>query len=259
MKFLHLLPLLSLGTAYVIPSEEVLGDLDYKHNVQKKQDQTLEIQYPLDDILDSAPLRVLDSDPSPGFDIQSWIDRVKDTALDYIQDAEQDDDEDEMRNGRPHLPSPLPHPHHPQTTNQTIYQLISSSKHTTNLSAIIDEDPSLIHLLNTTHADHNITLFAPTDRAFAKLPPHLPRPSREFVRAVLKYHLADGVFPALEVFHRQTVPTLLNESIDGRELPQRVTVRAGWRGLKVDFYSRLVAVDIVRPSIPYIYLPRVCN
>lgn len=255
MKFLHFLPLFSICAAYVIPPEEILGDLGYEHNVQKEQDQTVEIQNPLDDVLDSTPVQTLDSDSSQGYDIQSWIDRVKDTALDYIQDAEQDDDEDEIKNGRPHLPFPLPHPHHPSsTTNQTIYQLITSSRYTTNLSAIINEDPSLVQLLNATHADYNITLFAPTDRAFAKLPPHLPRPSREFVRAVMKYHLADGVYPALDVFHRQTAPTLLNESIDGRELPQRVTLRAGWRGLKVDFYSRLVAVDIVCPTSPiYIY------
>lgn len=77
MKFLHFLPLFSICAAYVIPPEEILGDLGYEHNVQKEQDQTVEIQNPLDDVLDSTPVQTLDSDSSQGYDIQSWIDRVK--------------------------------------------------------------------------------------------------------------------------------------------------------------------------------------
>lgn len=61
----------------------------------------------------------------------------------------------------------------------------------------------------------------------------------------MKYHIAPEVYTALTAFHRKTLPILLNEFASGVELPQRITIRAGLRGLKVDFYSWLVAVDIV--------------
>lgn len=253
MKILHLLPLIPLSTAYVIPSEEVLEDLNINkisnekiHFTQKEN-----IQNALDDTLDSFST----AKPKVGTDsrIDSWINRLKDYALDSLEDEDTDeqgytkDDEDIIDSN---LPFPLPHlpfskhHHHDGNSDKTIYQLISSSKYTTNLTKIIDEDESLVHLLNNTN--HNFTLFAPTDHAFAKLPPHLPELSKEFIRAVLHYHLAAGVYSALDVFHHQTLPTLLNETTSGHELPQRVTVRPGLKGLKVNFYGRLVAVDIVR-------------
>ncbi|BCR86582.1 fasciclin domain-containing protein [Aspergillus chevalieri] len=251
MKILHLLPLIPLSTAYVIPSEEVLEDLNINkisnekiHFTQKEN-----IQNALDDTLDSFST----AKPKVGTDsrIDSWINRLKDYALDSLEDEDTDeqgytkDDEDIIDSN---LPFPLPHlpfskhHHHDGNSDKTIYQLISSSKYTTNLTKIIDEDESLVHLLNNTN--HNFTLFAPTDHAFAKLPPHLPELSKEFIRAVLHYHLAAGVYSALDVFHHQTLPTLLNETTSGHELPQRVTVRPGLKGLKVNFYGRLVAVDI---------------
>lgn len=258
MKLLHLLPLIPLSTAYVIPSDEILEKLNIntinhdKAYVQK-QSQKIDLQNTLDDTLDSQ--HTVQSDSRDDHNINSWINRLKDYALDYLQDEDldeqgyNDNDEDIIDQNLPfplpHLPFPNHHHHHHGDSDKTIYQLISTSKYTTNLTKIIDEDESLVHLLNNTN--HNFTLFAPTDHAFAKLPPHLPEPPKDFIRAVLRYHVAAGVYPALDVFHRQTVPTLLNETASGHELPQRLTVRPGWKGLKVNFYSRLVAVDIVRP------------
>jgi uncharacterized surface protein with fasciclin (FAS1) repeats len=250
MKLLHLLPLLPFSTAYVIPSEDVLEDLNIDKISHEKAhlNQKQNIPNILDDTLDSFNTNKPKVDADSRID--SWISRLKDYALDSLQDEGIDDEQgytadEDIIDGNlpfplPHLPFPK-HDHHGDS-DKTIYQLISSSKYTTNLTKIVDEDKSLVHLLNNTN--HNFTLFAPTDHAFAKLPPHLPELPKEFIRAVLRYHLAAGFYPALDVFHHQTLPTLLNETASGHELPQRVTVRPGLKGLKVNFYSRLVAADI---------------
>ena len=266
MKLLHLLPLLPLSAAYVIPSDEVLEDLSLGKDDQQQKikepvhDANQNIQNALDDTLDSLKGLVdSDSEAQDGFDPESWFDHVKDYALNNPDDNDNDSREEKAKYEEDiinqKLPFPLPHlplPHHrpSHTSNKTIYQLLSTSKYTTTLTKIINEDESLVHLLNRTTKyddsdDGKITIFAPTDRAFAKLPPHLPHPSKEFIRAVLRYHIAPGVYTALTAFHRKTLPTLLSESVLGIELPQRLTIRPGLRGLKVDFYSRLVAVDIV--------------
>ena len=261
MKLFHLLPLLSLRAAYVIPSEEVLEDLSLQKEDQQQIKETVHdanknIQNTLDDTLDSLKDLVdSDSDAQDGFDAESWFDHIKDYALNDPDDDNHEEkakyEEDIINQKLPFPLSHLPLPHHrpSHSNNKTIYQLLSTSKYTTTLTKIINEDESLVHLLNKTTKDDSdvgkITIFAPTDRAFAKLPPHLPHPSKEFIRAVLRYHIAPGVYTALTAFHRKTLPTLLNESASGVELPQRLTIRAGLRGLKVDFYSRLVAVDIV--------------
>lgn len=264
MKLLHLLPVLPLSMAYVIPSEEVLEDLNInKINKEKTHfTQKKNIQNALDNALDSFSVNKpkIDSDSR----IDTWINRLKDYALDSIQDDDIDGQEYTVNGNNEDIidsnfPFPIPRlpfskHHHHGDSDKTIYQLISSSKYTTNLTKIIDEDESLVHLLNNT--SHNFTLFAPTDDAFAKLPPHLPELPKELIRSVLRYHLAAGVYPALDIFHHQTLPTLLNETASGHELPQRVAVRPGWKGLKVNHYSRLVAVDIVRPQTLLLTQPK---
>lgn len=268
MRFTSFLALASLSAAYVVPSEEILGAFtkdshqkDQGHTVPNK-DQRTRIQNPLDDTLDTVT-RWPAHDLFPGgFDTAWWIDQLKNYGLDRLHDdtASEDGHNEEYRikgelgdqsdidiNGK--LPFPIPHlpipSHHPPT--KTIYQLLNSSEHTTHLAEIINEDKALIQLLNNTDASQkNLTFFAPSNRAFDKLPKHLPKPSKEAIRAAIKYHVADGAYSVLDVFHQRTLPTLLKEQVSGYDLPQRVTVRAGLTGLKVNFYSRIIAANIVR-------------
>lgn len=274
MRLLLFLPLITLSAAFVIPSQEVLEAVakDYnkknpEYSIQKEGEPSIGVQNPLDITLDSLTDLPAEDSSQGGFDIESWVNRLKCYALDRLDDGpveahssgqakeveeeeEEDDDDDEVEDTKGKIPFPIPHlpipPHLGHPSNKTIYHLLSTSKYTTRLAKIIDEDQSLVKLLNSTDADHaNLTLFAPTDHAFAKLPEHLPEPSKKALRAALRYHLVDGVFSALDVFHHRTVPSLLKEDVSGYDLPQRLAVRAGLGGLKVNFYSRIVAVDIV--------------
>ncbi|KAL6239018.1 hypothetical protein BDW75DRAFT_200217 [Aspergillus navahoensis] len=155
---------------------------------------------------------------------------------------------------------------HPRHSDKTIYQLISESKYTTILAKIIDQDPELAEFLNSTH--HKITVFAPTDGAFRKIlhhhhhhgghdghgherdgdgdGDHIPK---EVIRYFARYHSSPGVLTAAKLFHSHTINSALNDSLLGTDnddngLPQRLAVRAGFKGLTINFYSHVVAADI---------------
>lgn len=161
-------------------------------------------------------------------------------------------------------------PHH---SDKTIYQLIAESKYTTILTKIINEDPELVDYLNST--DHSLTFFAPTDHAFRKLPHHHHRDHdggdnddhripKEIIRAILRYHSSPQVLNAVKLFHSHTIPSALNSTLLGTTgndndndehkdkirhgLPQRLAIRAGFKGLTLNFYSHIIAADIVSPA-----------
>ncbi|KAK5993036.1 Aurofusarin biosynthesis cluster S-like protein [Cladobotryum mycophilum] len=133
-------------------------------------------------------------------------------------------------------------PHHPgDTANFTIYQLISSSQHTTKFAKIVDKHPSIVDLLNST--DANYTLFVPTDEAFAEIPDDHPDPPKEYVEDVLRYHIGLDKYSAGKILSTYTIPSALNEKFLGGE-PQRLRTSFGLGGVKINFYSKVVAADI---------------
>ena len=98
-----------------------------------------------------------------------------------------------------------------------------------------------MELLNGTAA--NYTVFAPTDSAFEKIPEHAPKPSKEFLKEILTYHVSSDFYPAGRILVSHTIPSLLPaEKLGGN--PQRLSTNIGLRGLTVNYYSRIVAVNI---------------
>ena len=135
------------------------------------------------------------------------------------------------------------HGHDGQKPNKTVYELIAESKYTTKLAALINEYSDLVTLLNGTAA--NYTVFAPIDSAFERIPEHAPKPSKEEIKRVLLYHISSEFYPAGRVLVTHTIPSSLAEEALGGEL-QRLSTNIGLRGLTVNFYSRIIAIDIVR-------------
>ena len=135
------------------------------------------------------------------------------------------------------------HGHHGHyKPNLTLYELISKSKYTTKLAALINEYEDIVELLNGTTA--NYTIFAPTDRAFEKIPEHAPKPSKEQLKKVLLYHVSPDFYPAGRVLVSHTISSLLvGEELGGEA--QRLATEVSLKGLTVNFYSRVVAIDIV--------------
>lgn len=249
MKLTHILPLAALSTAFVIPDEQVMNQIAINPD---REPDTLFGKLPSKDQLvtefENTFSKVIQSSKNAfdeaveltteagntlsrkieetAFDSKAWLD----TAVDSL-DASRDHD----HHGH--------HGHHKHKPNMTVYQLIAESKYTTKLAKLIDDYDDLVQLLNGTAA--NYTVFAPIDSAFEKVPKDAPKPSKELLKKVLTYHVSSDFYPAGRVLVTHTIPTLLNSEELG-DKPQRLSTNIGLRGLTVNFYSRVIAIDIVR-------------
>ncbi|KAK4240127.1 Fasciclin domain-containing protein [Achaetomium macrosporum] len=192
-----------------------------------------------------------------------------------------DDDSDDEDGDHPHLPRPPrpPRPPHPPRRGhgrhghhgphgdpeKTIYELIKENKHTTEFAKLVDEHDEIKQLLQDT--EHNHTLFVPIDRAFKRIPHHRHghkgdddddkhehKPSKEFLLALLKYHITPGLYPLGRIHHSRTLPSELHpaaleasSSEDSHGHPQRI--RAATTPLvhftRLNFYARLLGGDFV--------------
>lgn len=135
----------------------------------------------------------------------------------------------------------------PKVSDKTIYELISKSEHTTEFAKLVNEYEDIVNILKSTEANH--TLFVPTNRAFEHLPKH-KKPSKEVIEAILKYHVGIGDYDAKRVLRTHTLPTLLNEKFLG-DKPQRLRTSVGLGGVRINFYAKVVAVNIVSKQGPH--------
>ncbi|KAA8569568.1 hypothetical protein EYC84_001181 [Monilinia fructicola] len=261
-----ILPLAAVATAFVIPDEQMTSQIIVESQATSKTwlDRISETK---DDVFSHAEKsfkdaiafsenafdNAMDAFSEAGerahnviechhsmskFDISGWLE----SAMSTVEDI---DIFDHPHEKPPHHGKPPHHPKNPHhghgKPNKTVYELIASSKYTTKLAKLINEFPEIVNALNGTEA--NFTVFAPTDKAFEKIPDHHKKPSQELIKAVLEYHVSSDFYPAGRVLVSHTIPTLLNENRLGDE-PQRLRVGLGLKGLAVNFYSRVVAVNI---------------
>lgn len=237
MRISLVLPLAALTTALVIPDDKIISQvaieshrpsnsllekLPCKHATLHKVEDTLsgivhDSKNAVDEAMEFATKtaeKLSQTFEDASYDSKAWLKSASDTLMGH------------GRHGSP---------------NMTVYQLISESKYTTKLAALINEYDDLVQLLNGTAA--NYTVFAPIDSAFEKIPDDAPKPSKEFLKKVLTYHVSSDYYPAGRVLVTHTVPTLLvGEFLGGEQ--QRLSTNIGLRGLTVNFYSRIIAVDI---------------
>ncbi|KAK0110094.1 hypothetical protein ONS95_002750 [Cadophora gregata] len=269
MKFATtLLPLAVISTAFVIPDEEltnqiliesskkpqtfldrVSGNIDsvwsgveetFKDAVAFSENAIDNAINVASEITENAKTTFECHHSMTKFDAQAWID----SAVSSVEDIDIFDHPHHRpppHHGPPHHKPPHHrHGHHPP--NKTVYELIASSKYTTKLAKLINEYPDLVKTLNGTAA--NYTVFAPTDKAFEKLPKGHKKPSKELIKKVLAYHVSPDFYPAGRVLVTHTIPTALGEDSLGGN-PQRLRVGINlFHGLSVNFYSRIVAVNI---------------
>lgn len=247
MKYLSLLSVAALASALVIPDTETAESLRLQ-----VQDEAKTIWQSAEDIWTDAEQRVQKLAGCAKHKIEDAAETVYDTAVRYDEQfktafagadwlaSEKEDAEGSPHHGPPHHDRPHHPPHH-GPPNQTVYELISKSKYTTKLAKLIDEFPDLVKMLNGTKA--NYTVFAPTDSAFEKIPKHAPKPTKDELKMLLSYHVSTDFYPAGRVLVTRTIPTALGaEHIDNN--PQRLSTQVSLRGLTVNFYARIVALDI---------------
>jgi hypothetical protein len=196
MRFTHVVPLVALSAAFVIPDEQVLADLAVpKRQPSEKHHKGTEtflnklpcphnlfdgprswlnglgkVKNALDGALESVDeaFDTQHEDFVPGFDAQAWLDGTSLEGEELEAFDKDDDHPHPPHHGPPHGKPPHhgpPHkkPHHPphhHKTNKTIYELISESKYTQKLAALVANDTDLVEILNSTKA--NFTLFVST-------------------------------------------------------------------------------------------------
>jgi uncharacterized surface protein with fasciclin (FAS1) repeats len=255
MRLLALIPIAALTAAFVLPDEEVMSQIAIESRPKSLLDQLQEhaqtvwsevedafkdsvafgsnaIDSALDAVSDSTEA-VVDYTTMTAFDTKAWLDSA-------VDEADLQFEFDSLDTGKkPHKK----HPHH--QSNKTVYELIAGSKYTTKLVAAINEFPDLVEALNGTAA--NYTVFAPTNKAFEKLPCDF-KPTKEILHKIIAYHVAPDSYPFKKLITSHTIPTALGEDSLGGE-PQRL--RLGFNllsGIKVNFYTRIIAGNIVRLS-----------
>lgn len=255
MRVARILPFVTLASAFVITESEVFEKIEKsgRQLLDKAQNVIDDVHDTLGDVFGQAVETAkhagdtaYDKIHQAGCDVESWLE-----GSPFMEDMEEGPHHP-PHHGPPHHgpPHKRPHkgphhgkPHHPgheHKPNLTIYELISKSKYTTKLAKLIDEYDDLVETLNSTKA--NYTIFAPTDAAFEKIPDHGKKPSKEFIKKVLLYHVVDDFYPAGRVLHSYTIPTLYEP--EGLGHKQRLTVRVTLKGPAINFYSRLVAANI---------------
>ncbi|KAK5076506.1 hypothetical protein LTS08_007351 [Lithohypha guttulata] len=262
MKSFSLLPLAAIAAALVIPDAETAQSL--RLQLQDSKPQSIWDSLPsADQIWADAEERVEQVVGCAKHKVENVVDTVYETTVKYDnqfrtafagdewlaskQDKKSPEDHPPHHgpphDGPPHHGPPDHHgPHHPHhgPPNQTVYQLIAESKYTTRLAKLINEYPDLVEMLNGTKA--NFTVFAPTDQAFEKIPKHAPKPSKEQLKHILSYHVSPEFYPAGRVLVTRTIPTALGAEFI--HAPQRLSTQVSFRGLTVNFYARIIAVNI---------------
>ncbi|KAI9788866.1 MAG: hypothetical protein M1816_006530 [Peltula sp. TS41687] len=258
MRILQLLPLAVAATAIVIPDESTANQLRI---LSKKDRHSLLDRLPSKDdffsTVDETITKVVEKSQSVLDDAISLAHEAGTTAKEHYQDAKsmsgfaarswadrlmKTDETDFLEVDHHHPPHHGHDGHHCHKPNLTIYQLISQSKYTTKLAQLIDEDGDLVRVLNSTSGS-NYTLFAPTDHAFEKIPEHHEKPSKDLIKKVLLYHVSPDFYPASRVLVSHTIPTLLKEEKLGG-FPQRIRLGLSLKGLTLNMYSKVVAVNI---------------
>ena len=250
MKLTNVLPLAALTTAFVIPDEQVMNQVAIESHktassILDKIPSKDQVHNCLEDIFSSglkatqnAFDQAVDHSSEAAEKIAGKLDAAATHTKSWLESGPSTFDGHHGHHGH-HGPHGKP--------NLTVYQLISESKYTTKLAKLINEYPDLVKALNGTAA--NYTVFAPIDSAFEKIPEDAPKPSKEDLQKVLEYHVSDEFYPAGRVLVTHTIPTLLEGEDIGFER-QRLSTNIGLRGLTVNFYSRIIAIDIVRNPSP---------
>jgi len=231
-----------LASAFVITEPEVFENIQIEKtgrsiidNAQNVLDDAFGKVHDVYDKVKDEAKNIYGKIHDAGADVDAWLQgsSFDDSEVDF--DEHHDHPHHPPHHGKPH------HPPHDDKPNRTVYELINESKYTTKLAKLINEYDDLVKTLNGTKA--NYTVFASTDEAFEKIPEHGKKPSKEVLESILLYHVSDDFYPAGRVLGSYTIPTLYQPSKNlGHK--QRLTVRVTLKGPAINFYSRLVAVNI---------------
>lgn len=182
MKLIQILPLAVLSTAFVIPDEQVMSQVAIESDRAPEsffekipsKDEAIEqfhdsftklidtSKNAFDDAIEYATEtkeEVSDKAYETAYHVSSWLDSTADRLQELGEDVapfSDDDEEDHGGRGRKGRKGRKGHHGHCKKPNMTIYELISKSKYTTKLAALINEYEDVVELLNGTAANYSM-------------------------------------------------------------------------------------------------------
>lgn len=250
MKFAPtFLPLAGLASAFIIPDAQVFSAVEPKHAAAAPSERHNSVEKAVDTVaawweqlFENIPTReslLYTAGEAIDF-ISEGVEHGKETLQHVFDDEIKFFSADGAGDGG----ESDSQQQHPDTSSETIYELVQKSKYTTKFAKLIEDFPDIVSLLKSTDSG-NFTLFVPTDKAFERIPDHGhdKKPPKEFIEALLKYHIGLGFYPAGRILFTHTIPTAHNESWLG-DHEQRLRVRVGLGGVRVNFLSKVVAANI---------------
>ena len=174
MKPISVLPFAAFSFALVIPDERVMSQVAIEpdrtpeffiEKIPSKDQAVNQFQDSFTKLLDTSKNlfdnaaehvtetkeEVTDQAYETAYHVSSWLEsatnKVEDLGEDLVQFSE-DDKHDKGRKG---------HHGHCKKPNMTVYELISKSKYTTKLAALINEYEDVVELLNGTAANYSMS------------------------------------------------------------------------------------------------------
>ncbi|KAI0019921.1 FAS1 domain-containing protein [Xylariomycetidae sp. FL0641] len=249
MKYTTVLPLAATAAAFVIPDDTTAKQLVLE--TEQQAENTIASWWEslpgLDDVQNafSEAVDAVERQANALGDMLPEIEIETDSELanflpESLYTSRSSSDEDGNTNGH------IGRPGHHGSTNLTVYQSIKVSNFTKKFAELVDDYPDLVKALNSTSA--NVTAFVPIDKAFEKIPHHHKgdkdhKPPKEFIEKIIQYHILDGNYPAGRVLAHDTLPTKLKGAMLG-DRPQRLRVSLGLFGVRINFYSKVVMVNL---------------
>lgn len=230
MKYHHILPLVAVAAAAVVPqdlqdqTQLVLQDQRHHDSLWETLPGRQDIMHSIEHIADSIG-QTLDTAMEA---LARAGGRLVGSLLDDLEPVE------ERR------------PRGKKGGHHSIYDLIQNSRHSRRFARLVDEFDHIRKRLEDDRREY--TVFVPTDEAFKHLPEH-ERPSREFLEKVLEYHIVPGAYSAGRIMNAHTIPTVMEERALGN-FAQRLRVSVGLFGVHLNFFSKIIASNIVSTQEP---------
>ena len=171
MKLLTVLPFAALSTAFIIPDEKVMSQVAIESDraqesllekipskdqaVKQFEDSFTKLidtsKNAFDNAIDHATEtkeEVTDKAYHTAHHVSSWLDSAADRVQQVGEDVLSFAEDDHEHHG---------HHGHCKKPNLTVYELISKSKYTTKLAALINEYEDVVELLNGTAANYSMS------------------------------------------------------------------------------------------------------
>lgn len=180
MKLIQILPIAALSTAFVIPDEQVMSQVaiesdrapdSFLEKIPSKDEAIKQFHNSFTKLIDTSKNafddaieyatetteEVSDKAYETAYHVSSWLDSATDRVQELGEEVVLSSEDDEEHHGGKGRKGRKGHHGHCKKPNLTVYELISKSKYTTKLAALIDEYEDVVELLNGTASNYSMS------------------------------------------------------------------------------------------------------